>query len=189
MNNKINGNFYSIICISSVHAVDSNSYCGEHCSFCYNSNNPYNNFNFYIIESFCATCRKPYVSLDGDCVLEESLPSSIIQNDCDIYDYNLKCIKCKNYDKEDNAYSSAFLEECYNSIKEEEDKKKKKIGKYFYLYVAPNVGGIFLIGGVIFIVLYCKKRKRLQMNKEKPKEEIVQKGESQHLKEEQYKCS
>ena len=84
--------------------------------------------------------------------------------------------KCKNYDKEDNAYSSAFLEECYNSIKEEEDKKKKKIGKSFYLYVAPIVGGILLIGGVIFIVLYCKKRKRLQMNKEKPKEEIVQTG-------------
>lgn len=97
--------------------------------------------------------------------------------------------KCKNYDKEDNAYSSAFLEECYNSIKEEEDKKKKKIGKSFYLYVAPIVGGILLIGGVIFIVLYCKKRKRLQMNKEKPKEEIVQTGESQHLNEEQYKCS
>ena len=142
LNNKINGNFYSIICISSVHAVDSNSYCGEHCSFCYNSNNPYNNFNFYIIESLCATCRKPYVSLDGDCVLEESLPSSIIQNDCDIYDYNLKCIKCKNYDKEDNAYSSAFLEECYNSIKEEEDKKKIKRRKKMeniFIYTSPLV--------------------------------------------------
>ena len=90
----------------------SNSYCNEHCSFCY-TDNPYNNSNFYIYGSFCAICQKPYVSLDGDCVLEESLPSILIQNDCDIYDYNLHCIKCENYDKENNAYKSKFLEKCF----------------------------------------------------------------------------
>ena len=61
-----------------------------------------------------------------------------------------------------------------------------QIGKIFYLYVSPVVGGLLLIGGVIFIVLWCMKRKRLNKEKNigKPKEEIVQTGESQNLKEE-----
>ena len=69
-------------------------------------------------------------------------------------------------------------------------KIKKKIGKIFYLYVSPAVGGLLLIGGVIFIVLWCMKRKRLNKEKNigKPKEEIVQTGESQNLKEEN-KCN
>ena len=37
-----------------------------------------------------------------------------------------------NYDKENNAYKSKFLEKCFGEVKKEEDKnKKKRLVKYF----------------------------------------------------------
>ena len=164
------------------------SSCESHCSLCYNSN-PYKIESYFtsVNNGFCAVCEKPYVSLDGDCILLDDLPYSIIQEECTVYDYNLQCIKCKDIDIEKgsilpSAYSNSFLKECHNYVKK--DDNKTNIGKIFYLYIAPIVGSILIIWGAITLVICNLKRKKDNMNKEdkeeKPKN-IIQTGESQKL--------
>ena len=103
------------------------SSCESHCSLCY-INNPYKieSYFTFVNNGFCAVCEKPYVSLDGDCILLDNLPYSIIQEECTVYDYNLQCIKCKdiNIDNESTVYSNSFLRECHNHvIKDDKDNK------------------------------------------------------------------
>ena len=117
---------------------------------------------------FCAVCEKPYVSLDGDCILLDNLPYSIIQEECTVYDYNLQCIKCKdiNIDNESTVYSNSFLRECHNHVIKDDKDNKTNIGKIFYLYVAPIIGSFLVIWGAITLVICSLKRKKDNMNKE-----------------------
>ena len=163
------------------------SSCESHCSLCY-INNPYKieSYFTFVNNGFCAVCEKPYVSLDGDCILLDNLPYSIIQEECTVYDYNLQCIKCKdiNIDNESTVYSNSFLRECHNHVIKDDKDNKTNIGKIFYLYVAPIIGSILVIWGAITLVICSLKRKKDNMNKEEKKEKpknITQTGESQIL--------
>ena len=163
------------------------SFCESHCSLCY-INNPYKieSYFTFVNNGFCAVCEKPYVSLDGDCILLDNLPYSIIQEECTVYDYNLQCIKCKdiNIDNESTVYSNSFLRECHNHVIKDDKDNKTNIGKIFYLYVAPIIGSILVIWGAITLVICSLKRKKDNMNKEEKKEKpknITQTGESQIL--------